>query len=413
VTTGNVVYGNRFLDRLGTFAGSWTEKTWTGGDRPPAARRISLSGMTREEKRLYFYTARRVRRAAPFEPHAYSCTITNRTNPLITYVNVPGKWEVSNPHGSQGAFGLPSFPPDPWTDNHHLSLIANLRDKVVGGGFNLSVTIAEMGQTAQFIGDVARRINRLDKVWKRAVRKRYSRGPGSVKLLPSGLIINSGKRSIRISAPEIIGTLRDDWLAYQYAVKPLLGDIRNACETLANINNRKKTTRFSAHLREVVSAPGNSNDFWNGGTSTVTSGERIVAYISDGPNILLEASGILNPEVVLWEKIPFSFVADWFLPVGDFLKAVSFWRNWEGQFVVTRKVHKVNPSYGGSGSVYTVSGGTQSYSQLSLTRTVQSQLVIPYPKLQGLGQANHDLRHAISGVALLLSGGQTREYVRN
>jgi hypothetical protein len=34
-------------------------------------------------------------------------------------------------------------------------------------------------------------------------------------------------------------------------------------------------------------------------------------------------SGISNPALVAWELVPFSFVADWFVPVGDWLKQLD------------------------------------------------------------------------------------------
>jgi hypothetical protein len=33
--------------------------------------------------------------------------------------------------------------------------------------------------------------------------------------------------------------------------------------------------------------------------------------------------GLINPSTVVWELIPFSFVVDWFLPIGNFLHGLS------------------------------------------------------------------------------------------
>lgn len=384
MTTGSMTTGNRFLDRNGIYAGSWTSRSWSGGDRSSGTR-ISLSGMSAEDRRLLLYNARRVKRAAPFEPHDYSCTILDEQVPLITYWNKLGNWGSTDPQSLAAVFGYPTYIADPWTDNHHLNLVAKLRDKVVGGGLNVAVSVAEMSQTARFIGDVARRVAKLDKSFKKLVSRKY-----------------------KIPPTKVVRGLRDDWLAYQYAVQPLLGDVKNACQTLATINNRKHTQRFVVRDEVSESGPGHSLDYWSPGTAVTRSGEQIIAFIFDGPNALLDASGILDPASVLWEKIPFSFVADWFLPVGDFLKAVSFWRAYEGQFIVTRKVVKSCSGFGGSGRIYAVSGGTLSRSTTTITRTVSTDIKIPYPRAQGLGSLSSDLRHAISGVALLLPNGWVR-----
>jgi hypothetical protein len=55
----------------------------------------------------------------------------------------------------------------------------------------------------------------------------------------------------------------------------------------------------------------------------------------------LKQIGFDNPISLAWEILPYSFVLDWFLPIGDFLdglnrwKGLSFVSGWEVQF--TRK----------------------------------------------------------------------------
>jgi hypothetical protein len=40
---------------------------------------------------------------------------------------------------------------------------------------------------------------------------------------------------------------------------------------------------------------------------------------------LFSQTGFTNPINLLWELIPFSFVADWFLPIGSYLEALKAW----------------------------------------------------------------------------------------
>lgn len=47
-------------------------------------------------------------------------------------------------------------------------------------------------------------------------------------------------------------------------------------------------------------------------------------YEIEDPNVAWASSlGLLNPAVLAWESVPFSFVIDWFLPVGNFLQSLS------------------------------------------------------------------------------------------
>jgi hypothetical protein len=43
----------------------------------------------------------------------------------------------------------------------------------------------------------------------------------------------------------------------------------------------------------------------------------------------LNQTGFTNPINLLWELLPFSFVADWFLPIGNYLEALTAWNGLE------------------------------------------------------------------------------------
>jgi hypothetical protein len=49
--------------------------------------------------------------------------------------------------------------------------------------------------------------------------------------------------------------------------------------------------------------------------------------VSDANMFLANQLGLVNPAVVAWELVPFSFVVDWFLPIGNFL---GQWTNFVG-----------------------------------------------------------------------------------
>jgi hypothetical protein len=63
----------------------------------------------------------------------------------------------------------------------------------------------------------------------------------------------------------------------------------------------------------------------------------------------LKQIGFNNPISLAWEVLPYSFVLDWFLPIGDFLDGLNRWKGlqfvsgWEVQF--TRKTTIVDIYY--------------------------------------------------------------------
>jgi hypothetical protein len=54
-------------------------------------------------------------------------------------------------------------------------------------------------------------------------------------------------------------------------------------------------------------------------TETVTVRMGITVKQSSKALANAKELGITNPALVAWELVPFSFVADWFLPIGNFL----------------------------------------------------------------------------------------------
>lgn len=52
---------------------------------------------------------------------------------------------------------------------------------------------------------------------------------------------------------------------------------------------------------------------------------RAKVYISNPSLFLANQLGVINPASVAWELVPFSFVVDWFIPVGDFLNSYTDW----------------------------------------------------------------------------------------
>ena len=67
---------------------------------------------------------------------------------------------------------------------------------------------------------------------------------------------------------------------------------------------------------------------WDGGSSregvVVHRLSLSARFVVSNPNLLLaDQLGFINPAVVVWDAVPYSFVVDWFLPVGKFLQSFS------------------------------------------------------------------------------------------
>lgn len=112
------------------------------------------------------------------------------------------------------------------------------------------------------------------------------------------------------------------WLEYQYGWKPLFGSLYDYQEAYkAGLRKKdflvtgKGTGRYSA-------SP--STEWKEGAWRRQVNGRVTTKYTARVRNPRLQKAnelGVLNPAAIGWELVPFSFVVDWFVPIGDVLSA--------------------------------------------------------------------------------------------
>jgi hypothetical protein len=184
--------------------------------------------------------------------------------------------------------------------------------------------------------------------------------------------------------------IRDNWLSYRYAVRPLVQDIQNAAEAVARtvLDNEplRQTARGYASESGETEQTGAISSLYDHTTRTVkTVSVRagILYEISRDPNTF----GMTVPDipVALWEAIPYSFVADWFLNIGSFIQAISpvggvkrlgSWTTVKTETSTTREIWWERPgTSSGITRVVTSDGrSTETYDSISVTRTPGIQI---------------------------------------
>lgn len=119
-------------------------------------------------------------------------------------------------------------------------------------------------------------------------------------------------------------TAANRWLEMQYGWLPLLGDIHTMINgTFSDpVCHLTKSRRFTKQLSATVSRPypiehkvrryqQTKVRFW-------------AKFTIDAPALAAaDQIGLLNPAITAWEAVPWSFVVDWFLPVGDWLESFT------------------------------------------------------------------------------------------
>jgi len=118
----------------------------------------------------------------------------------------------------------------------------------------------------------------------------------------------------------------NNWLEFHFGWEPLIKDIHDACEVLNNpvksFHFEKGKSKIPWSKRTVTNLGSGTRTMSASGTFVGVQGAR-VKFIQNQVLHSLDQWGVLNPSVLVWETIPFSFVVDWFVNVGDFLRSFS------------------------------------------------------------------------------------------
>lgn len=204
----------------------------------------------------------------------------------------------------------------------NLSLI-KARNKLKSQTLNLGLAWAERNQTRRLVGDTATRIARSFKHLSRGRPRRAmdELGISSSHGLPRG------------------SNVPNKWLEMQYGWKPLLADVHGTCEALSNAPQEDwrvtvKGTASSAQDYSKVRL--NAQGSWRGSAQVRNLAmTRIDAIPGNLAIIKLASLGLTNPLLIAWEKVPFSFVVDWFSPVGSWLSSLDGLMGWDDSLTYT------------------------------------------------------------------------------
>lgn len=117
------------------------------------------------------------------------------------------------------------------------------------------------------------------------------------------------------------------WLEYQYGWLPLLGDIYDTYELLQKGFRKEKTIMSS--IRVITYRHSGSewkSDAWNerySGQSEMKTIGKVYYSVNESTLAKWNQIGLINPLEVAWALTPYSFLIDWFLPVGNVLEALT------------------------------------------------------------------------------------------
>lgn len=123
------------------------------------------------------------------------------------------------------------------------------------------------------------------------------------------------------------------WLEWHFGWSPMLSDIHSAMEVLSSALPQLQKIHSSAKSRQVIP---NQVTYHSGELYIEISGTLVFVRRIEGfaklvnPSFgLLEQLGLVNPAGVIWELVPFSFLIDHVIGIGNFIDSFTDTIGWE------------------------------------------------------------------------------------
>lgn len=410
MTSGTVSYDTRIPATGGGWWGRYYSRVHSGADRSRTKKPAHNTYTTyreytdfagiRHRKDITFRiphpasSQNRVVKRVYEEEHNYSLDLQTMFEDRVSYT-VPSNypvWSDMTHHGVQ------SWAPVDLIDaNTQLKLLGKLQDLLQGSDFNLGIALGELGDTLGLIGDTA---GRLGGALGAARKGQFGRA--------ADYLFAGTKRNPKTGHKDLPGgkptskMLADNWLELQYGWLPLLKDVEAGAQMLAHHLNIPLRQTYRVGVRKEAVSSRISQVGYNPAhkaTAYASKAHRrtIIARIEEAGSIP-QLLGLTNPELVAWELVPYSFVADWFIPIGDWLQARAFVSRLKGTFITSDK--KTGNAFSPTSSYFSYQPRGR-YSRVLFTRTVSTTLDVPMPRMKPLGKVA-SWQHCANAVGLLV-----------
>lgn len=204
------------------------------------------------------------------------------------------------------------------------------RDKIKRQSVNLANVAVEARKTVDMIGSLASRLARL------------------LLLVKRGRLLAASKFLFPNTAKE----MANEWLLFQYGILPLIKDIQGLVDEIKTYASKSRKVRYVAtatydikEREDFSTTSGIKSVGYYSSTGKLVVKYRLEATVTDKVLEDLNRLGITNLATGAWEAIPFSFVVDWFLPIGNFLNRLDALQGWTVSNVTMTTFSKVKHKY--------------------------------------------------------------------
>lgn len=349
----------------------------------------------------------------PLPFNAYGMDVRKRQYGRCQTLAIRDYWgDTYSSYGASAAYGLPQanveqhIPTDTIFNN---GAERKARSKCISAvqriKVNVAQNVAEYNQVRRMFSTNVDRITQAYRALRRGDVKGFSRWvPLRVRHQQS--LLRRGPLNIRRHAPSI-------WLEAQYGWIPLLSDVYAGVDEFYKRVESGYAIRAkgagSDLVNDEVKLDGDVGMFVSRDvTSRRYFAKYIVEYEVDHTNLAnMDDWGLTNPLLLAWELLPYSFVVDWFLPVGAWLAQVGYslglhFRRGMRSGVVRAQTHRVYTAAPGGSywSTYEASG-SDDFSTARFRREILADWPSPViPSFDKDGLRGKRITNALSLLAL-------------
>lgn len=336
MTTGNVVRDGTYRvaancngSPTSAKVGPYFSKVWSGANHPayPKEYKYLKDPSTGKIRKL------RVFRRRELKPLPYSCTIVRDILPLFQYQvpvsgNPPETPCVYEQRVCNAGFTTkPSFN-NPWTANDDLRLLEKLHEKVWGSSFDPGVFLAEAGKGLIMITEAATKLSRSLTFIRRG------------QLIKAWNVLGQNPKYV---PPSVKKSNANMWAEFRWGWTPLLNDAYDGAVWVAHQVAAPMVFRLAVRRQRIGGGVINAINSPTYADANCIARKQLIAYLRESPpNSPLNA---INPASIAWELVPYSFVADWFVPIGTFLRVRGLPSQLKGTFVTSSKVMRIAEGY--------------------------------------------------------------------
>lgn len=298
---------------------------------------------------------------------------------------------IVSPNQKSNRMGAAMPPGGSFTSDDELRLLDKLSQQVRGHEFNAGVFAGQFHEVVNSVVGTATAFRGIARSLKKGDLE------GATRFLTravGGSDLKAAKK--RLDVGDIAGT----HLSLVYGWLPLLSDLHAASEALEVLANPPRRSSVTVTRGKVLMLDGSQSPtlYACSGPKSIS---RRIQYRMTEELPTARSLGLIDPVSIAWELVPYSFVVDWFVPIGTYLSNLAIIPYLKGDFLITDRVRWAAECMVTPQGEKDLGGGSCFCSETTLARRITSSLPVPLPTFRGFASLYKSSQRCANAIALI------------